>query len=132
MRIDITHVQSKCTKSIRTLTKLEDQMSQLMSMMGDIKSQIDTGILSNTENNPRREGNEYVKAIVLRLGKLLNSLENPTPEVNLENANDPQEKSVEAEDELEQDEEEKAHESKEEGEDEEEEGDEEMDFEENN
>ncbi|KAA3472817.1 acidic leucine-rich nuclear phosphoprotein 32 family member B-like [Gossypium australe] len=40
MKMDVKQVQSKCTNSTRTLTKLENQMSQLMSMMGDIKIKI--------------------------------------------------------------------------------------------
>ncbi|KAA3479732.1 acidic leucine-rich nuclear phosphoprotein 32 family member B-like [Gossypium australe] len=59
MRID-----SKCTNLIRTLTKLEDQ--------------INTGILNNIENNPRREGKEHMKEIMLRSSKVVSSLENPT------------------------------------------------------
>ncbi|KAA3487611.1 acidic leucine-rich nuclear phosphoprotein 32 family member B-like [Gossypium australe] len=65
IRTDVKQVQSKCTSSTKTLTKLEDQMSQLKSMMGDIKRQFRTGIPSNTENNLRMEGNEHVKATAL-------------------------------------------------------------------
>ncbi|KAA3462831.1 oligopeptide transporter 4-like [Gossypium australe] len=71
MRTDVKQMQSECTNSTRTLTKLEDQMSQLMSMMGDIKRQISTHIPSNTEDNPQREGKEHVKVIALRSVKLI-------------------------------------------------------------
>ncbi|KAH1039565.1 hypothetical protein J1N35_041308, partial [Gossypium stocksii] len=37
MRTEVKQVQSECTNSIKTLTKLEDQMSQLMSMMEKLK-----------------------------------------------------------------------------------------------
>ncbi|MBA0868983.1 hypothetical protein Goshw_021548 [Gossypium schwendimanii] len=40
------------------------------------------GIPSNIENNPRREGNEQVKTIALRLGKILDSTNNPTQKEN--------------------------------------------------
>ncbi|KAH1030179.1 hypothetical protein J1N35_046193, partial [Gossypium stocksii] len=40
MRVDVKQGQSECTNSTRTMTKLEDQISQLMNMMGDIKRQI--------------------------------------------------------------------------------------------
>ncbi|XP_017635792.1 uncharacterized protein LOC108477812 [Gossypium arboreum] len=69
--------------------------------MGDIKMQIGIGIPINAKNNPRRKGKEHVKAITLRLGKVLSSPKNPTSEVNMENADDPQEKSLETENELE-------------------------------
>ncbi|KAA3483651.1 Retrotransposon gag protein [Gossypium australe] len=90
---------SECTNTTKTLTKLEGQMSQLMSMTGDIKRKIGTRIPNNTKNNPRREAKEHVKAIALRLGKVRCSLENPTPKVNIENVDDPSEKSLKAEDE---------------------------------
>ncbi|MBA0789647.1 hypothetical protein Gotri_028142 [Gossypium trilobum] len=61
MRMVVKLVQSKCTNSTKTCTKLEDQMSQLMIMMGDIKRQIGTDIPSSTENNSRTEGKEHVK-----------------------------------------------------------------------
>ncbi|KAA3473330.1 acidic leucine-rich nuclear phosphoprotein 32 family member B-like [Gossypium australe] len=99
MRTDVKQVQSECINSTRTLTKLKDQMSQLMSMMGDIKRQIGIGIPSNTEDNPRREGKEHVKTIALRSSKVLSSLENPTLEVIIKNIDDPQEVSPEAKDE---------------------------------
>ncbi|KAH1097344.1 hypothetical protein J1N35_014265 [Gossypium stocksii] len=51
MKTDVKQVLFECTNLTRTLTELEDQMSQLMSMMGDIKRQIGTGISSNTEDN---------------------------------------------------------------------------------
>ncbi|KAA3473998.1 acidic leucine-rich nuclear phosphoprotein 32 family member B-like [Gossypium australe] len=54
MKTDVKQVQSECTNSTKTLNKIEDQMSQVMSMIGDIKRQIGTGIPSNTENNPRK------------------------------------------------------------------------------
>ncbi|KAA3461948.1 acidic leucine-rich nuclear phosphoprotein 32 family member B-like [Gossypium australe] len=38
-------------------------------MMSDIKRQIGTGIPSNIEDNPQREGKEHVKAIALRPSK---------------------------------------------------------------
>ncbi|KAL1081720.1 hypothetical protein V6Z11_D09G085400, partial [Gossypium hirsutum] len=85
MRTDAKQIQSKCTNSTRTFTKLEDQMSQLMSMMGDIKRQIGIGIPSNTEDNARREGKEHVKAIALRPGKVLGSPKIPIPEVTVDN-----------------------------------------------
>ncbi|KAA3484856.1 signal transducer and activator of transcription A-like [Gossypium australe] len=44
MRIDVKQVQFEYTNLVKTLTKLEDQMRQLMSMMGDIKRQIGTSI----------------------------------------------------------------------------------------
>ncbi|KAA3487069.1 gag-asp_proteas domain-containing protein [Gossypium australe] len=66
IRTDVKQVQFECTNLVKTLTKLEDQMSQLISMMGDIKRQIGIGILINTEDDPRREGKEHVKAITLR------------------------------------------------------------------
>ncbi|KAA3466621.1 acidic leucine-rich nuclear phosphoprotein 32 family member B-like [Gossypium australe] len=47
-----------------------------MGMIRDIKRQIGTGIPSNTENNPRREENEYVKAITLRSNKEIPRNEN--------------------------------------------------------
>ncbi|KAH1064153.1 hypothetical protein J1N35_029140, partial [Gossypium stocksii] len=53
MRTDVKQVQSECTNSTRTLTKLEGQMSQFMSMMGDMKRKICIGIPSNIENNPQ-------------------------------------------------------------------------------
>ncbi|KAA3452530.1 Transposon Ty3-I Gag-Pol polyprotein [Gossypium australe] len=59
MRTDVKQVQSECTNSTKPLTKLENQMSQLMSMMKDIKRQIGIGIPNNTENNPCREGKEH-------------------------------------------------------------------------
>ncbi|KAA3470882.1 acidic leucine-rich nuclear phosphoprotein 32 family member B-like [Gossypium australe] len=93
LRMDVKQVQSKCTNSTRTLTKLQDQIRQLMSMMGDIKRQI-------TENNPRRGGKEHVKAITLWSGKVLSSQEHPTQEVDIQNTDDLQERSLEAEDEM--------------------------------
>ncbi|KAA3462052.1 acidic leucine-rich nuclear phosphoprotein 32 family member B-like [Gossypium australe] len=81
MRTNIKQVQFECTNSTRTLTKLEDQMSQLMSKMGDIKSQI--GI-----------GKEHVKVIALRSSKVLSILENPTQEMNKENTDDLQEEPL--------------------------------------
>ncbi|KAL1086231.1 hypothetical protein V6Z11_D08G103300 [Gossypium hirsutum] len=39
------------------------QSNQLMSMMREIKRKIGTEIPCNTENNPRRERKEHVKAI---------------------------------------------------------------------
>ncbi|KAH1039786.1 hypothetical protein J1N35_041529, partial [Gossypium stocksii] len=56
MIIEAKQVQSECHNSLRMLTKLEDQMSQLMSMMRDIKRKIGMGIPSNTEDNPQIEG----------------------------------------------------------------------------
>ncbi|KAH1047125.1 hypothetical protein J1N35_037909 [Gossypium stocksii] len=55
MRIDVMQMQFECTNSTRTLIKLEDQISQLISMMGDIKRQIGICIPSNIEDNPLRE-----------------------------------------------------------------------------
>ncbi|KAA3473238.1 acidic leucine-rich nuclear phosphoprotein 32 family member B-like [Gossypium australe] len=83
MRIDVKQVQFECTNSTRMLAKLEDQISQLMRMMGDIKRQIGTSIPSNTEDNRLRQGKEHVKAIALRLGKVLSSPKIPTPEIKL-------------------------------------------------
>ncbi|MBA0726541.1 hypothetical protein Golax_002364 [Gossypium laxum] len=74
-------------------------MSQLMSMMGDIKRQIGICIPSNTKDNPRREGKEQVKEIALRSSKVLSSPENPTQEVNKENIDDFHEEPLEADDE---------------------------------
>ncbi|KAA3473834.1 acidic leucine-rich nuclear phosphoprotein 32 family member B-like [Gossypium australe] len=99
MKTYIKHVQFECTNSTRTLLKLEDEMSQLMSMMRDITRQIGIGIPSNTENNPLREEKEHVKAIALRYGKVLSSPENPTKEMNKENTNDLQEEPLEVDDE---------------------------------
>ncbi|KAA3474734.1 hypothetical protein EPI10_024997 [Gossypium australe] len=84
---------SECSNSTRTLTKLEDQRSQLMSMMGDIKIKIGTGTPSNPEDNPQREVNEH--------GKILSSLKTTTPEIIAEKNDDPQEVSLEVEYELE-------------------------------
>ncbi|KAA3462881.1 acidic leucine-rich nuclear phosphoprotein 32 family member B-like [Gossypium australe] len=58
MRTDVKQVQFECTNSTRTLTKLEDQISQLISMIGDIKRQIGTVIPRNTKDNPWREETE--------------------------------------------------------------------------
>ncbi|MBA0653625.1 hypothetical protein Goklo_020779 [Gossypium klotzschianum] len=77
------------------MTKLEDQMSQLMSVMGDIKRQIGIGIPSNMEDNPWRKGKEHVKAISLQLGKILSSPETNTLETIVEYNDDPQEVSLE-------------------------------------
>ncbi|MFQ6668226.1 hypothetical protein Gotur_033960 [Gossypium turneri] len=76
-------------------------MSQLMSMTGDIKRKIGTGIPSNTEDNPRREGKEHMKAIVLQSDKVLSSPENPTQEENKENSDDLHEEPSETDDEQE-------------------------------
>ncbi|KAH1097998.1 hypothetical protein J1N35_014919 [Gossypium stocksii] len=46
---------------MKTLTKLKDQMSQLMSMVVDIKRKIGIEIPSNTENNLWKEEKEHVK-----------------------------------------------------------------------
>ncbi|KAL1104929.1 hypothetical protein V6Z11_D04G099300 [Gossypium hirsutum] len=58
MKTKAKKVQSKCTNSSRTLTKLEDQISQLLSMMGDIKRKIGTCIPNNKENNPWKKVKE--------------------------------------------------------------------------
>ncbi|KAA3483923.1 acidic leucine-rich nuclear phosphoprotein 32 family member B-like [Gossypium australe] len=96
MRTDVKEVHFECTNSRRTLTKLEDQMSQLMSMMGDIKRKIGMGIPSNTKDNPRREGKEHVIAIALHLGKVLSSPKTTPPKiiVSLEVENEPESKEV--------------------------------------
>lgn len=88
MRTEVKQVQSECNNSLKTLTKLDEQIGQLMSMIGDIKRQIDTRILSTTENNLRREGKKHVKAIELRLGKLLSRQENPNEEKKHETMNE--------------------------------------------
>lgn len=80
MKVKVKHVQSECTNSMKILTRLEDQICQLMNMIGDIKRKIGTSIPINTKDNLRRERNEHVKAIVLRLGKVLSSLETLTQE----------------------------------------------------
>ncbi|KAH1032281.1 hypothetical protein J1N35_044455 [Gossypium stocksii] len=56
-----------------------------MSMMGDIKRQIGTRILSNTEDDHRREGNEHVKAIPLYSSKVLSGPKTLTHEGTKEN-----------------------------------------------
>ncbi|MBA0670709.1 hypothetical protein Goklo_029767 [Gossypium klotzschianum] len=56
-------------------------MSQLMSMMGDLKKQIGTNILSNTKNNLRRDIKEQVKVTALCSSKVL-SISNNTQEEN--------------------------------------------------
>ncbi|KAA3484988.1 bromodomain-containing protein [Gossypium australe] len=99
MRIDIKQVRSEYTNSTRTLTKLEDQMSQLINMMGNIKRKIDTGIPSNMEDNPQREGKEHVKAIALQSGKVLSSPETTSSETIVEKSDEPQEVLLEAKDE---------------------------------
>ncbi|KAH1107070.1 hypothetical protein J1N35_010838, partial [Gossypium stocksii] len=81
MRTNVKLVQSERTNSTRTLTKLEDQISQLMSMIGDIKRQIGSSIPSNTEYNPWKE------------------------EVTRDNIDEPQDNSLEVEDETEPNEE---------------------------
>ncbi|KAA3480284.1 Aspartic peptidase [Gossypium australe] len=96
MKIDVKQVQSKCTKSKKILPKLENQMSQLMIMMGDIKRQIDIDIPGNIENNARKEGNEHLKAIVLRSGKVLSSPETLTQEETKKSVEDLQEDPQEA------------------------------------
>lgn len=63
-------------------------MSQFMSMMSGIKRQIGTGIPNDTEDNPRREGKEHLKVIVLRSGKVLSSLGNLTQNKPKENNSD--------------------------------------------
>ncbi|KAA3477000.1 bromodomain-containing protein [Gossypium australe] len=73
-------------------------MSQLMSMMGDIKRQIGTGIPSNIEDNPWREGKEHLKAIAFRSSKVLSSPEIPTLEETVDNIDEPQNNSLEMED----------------------------------
>ncbi|KAA3484741.1 acidic leucine-rich nuclear phosphoprotein 32 family member B-like [Gossypium australe] len=80
MRNEVKQVQSERTNTTKTLTKLEDQMNQLMSMMGDIKRKIGTGISGNTENNPRGEGKEHVKVIALHLGEILKKVTKPVDE----------------------------------------------------
>ncbi|KAA3483185.1 acidic leucine-rich nuclear phosphoprotein 32 family member B-like [Gossypium australe] len=83
-RMRVKQVQFECTNTTKTLTKLEDQMSQLMSMMEDIKRPIRTGIPSNTENNPWTERKEHMKTIALRSSKVLSSPNNPTQKENKE------------------------------------------------
>lgn len=66
-------------------------MSQLMSMMGDIKRQIGIGIPGYTEDNHRRKEKEYVKAMTLRSSKVLSGPEKFTqgePQKNTDNLNE--------------------------------------------
>ncbi|KAH1031424.1 hypothetical protein J1N35_043598 [Gossypium stocksii] len=60
-------------------------------MIEDINRKIGIDILSNIENNPRRQGKKHVKIISLHLGKVLNSLENLTQEENKQVIEDLQE-----------------------------------------
>ncbi|MBA0838033.1 hypothetical protein Goarm_010131, partial [Gossypium armourianum] len=80
-------------------------MSQLMSIMGDIKRKIGIGVLSNTKNNPWRERKEHEKAITLRSGKVLSSLEKLAYEENKEDSEDLQGNSQETKNEPEPEEE---------------------------
>ncbi|KAH1097092.1 hypothetical protein J1N35_014013 [Gossypium stocksii] len=55
MRTNIRQVQFECTQTSSILTELKDQVSQLMSMMGEIKRKNSIGILSNTKKKPNEE-----------------------------------------------------------------------------
>ncbi|KAA3483936.1 parathymosin-like [Gossypium australe] len=57
----------------------------------------DVNYIGNKEDKLRSKGKEHVKAIELRSGKVLSSLENPTLEVVMEKTDDPQDESLEAE-----------------------------------
>ena len=74
-------------------TQLNNQAAQLRSLeaqmgqMANLLTERQPGSLpSNSEVNPRREGNEHVKAVTLRSGKDLETKENPsvTEEVEAE------------------------------------------------
>ncbi|KAA3461569.1 reverse transcriptase [Gossypium australe] len=97
MRTKVEQVSSKCTNTTKTLTKLEDQINQLMSMMRDIKMQIGTGIPRNTENNPLGKKKEHVKTIALHSGKVLSSSENPTQDEDKKDTKNLQEEPQQAE-----------------------------------
>ncbi|KAA3464070.1 Integrase, catalytic core [Gossypium australe] len=79
---------------MKTLTKLKDQMSQLISMIEDIKRQIVTRIPSNIENNPQREGKEHVKAIKLRSCKVLRADVKPESKEVAKPIAEPKDKSI--------------------------------------
>ncbi|KAA3470408.1 acidic leucine-rich nuclear phosphoprotein 32 family member B-like [Gossypium australe] len=95
------HYLNNPTEDMNYIGIREDQMSQLMSMMGDIKRQIGSDMPSNTDNNPRREGKENVKAIALYSGKVLSCLDNLPQEEIKEDTEDLQKDPQQVENELE-------------------------------
>ncbi|KAA3483597.1 acidic leucine-rich nuclear phosphoprotein 32 family member B-like [Gossypium australe] len=74
----------------RAFTKLEDQMSQLMSMTGYTKRQIGTYIPSYTENNPRKEGKEQNAKVHPKKSQEID--QEPKPEEVTEPPTEPKEK----------------------------------------
>lgn len=49
-------------------------MNQMIEMMSNMQRQIGTKILSNTKNNPLKDGKEHVNIITLRSDKTLKIL----------------------------------------------------------
>ena len=68
MKVNMKHHATQLNNQAAKLRNLEVQMGQMTNLL----TQRQSGSLpSNSEVNPRREGNEHVKAVTLRSGKEL-------------------------------------------------------------
>ena len=67
-KVNMQHQATQLNNQAAQLRNLEVQMSQMANIL--TKSQ-QGSLPSNSEVNPRREGNEHVKAVTLRSGREL-------------------------------------------------------------
>ena len=67
-KANMQHQATQLNNQVTRLRNLEVQMGQMANLLTERKS---GSLPSNSEVNPRQEGNEHVKAVTLRSGKEL-------------------------------------------------------------
>ena len=82
-KVNMQHQATQLNNQVAQLRNLEVQMGQMANLLTKRRS---GSLPRNSEVNPRREGNEHVKAVTLRSGKELVIQEQPpvTEEVETE------------------------------------------------